>query len=290
MPVNIGVSPYGITRSGALAVADAAVSGGFDTLWLGDGLLVVDDFPQWSGGMEPFTELAWLAGRYPSVRVGVGAAVLPLRDPLGLAKQASTLAHLAGGGAVLGISAGFWEREFTFRGLSFAARGSRFAELIGTLQAALAGEAHAGGVVPLPEGGRVSPIPPPGGVPIWLAGARATFERALQLGLPFQASRSSPDELAPLAREWFDRGGGTLAVRIRLTVEEAPSRTPGETVEWNTIAGSAEHALDQLQSYIELGVTDISIVPGQDDRVSLSTVETLGADVLPRLVRGRPAA
>ena len=286
MSVSIGVSPYGITRAGALAVADAAVSGGFDTLWLGDGLLVVDDFPQWSGGMEPFTELAWLAGRYPSVRVGVGAAVLPLRDPLWLAKQASTLAHLAGGGAVLGISAGFWEREFAFRGLSFAARGTRFADLIGTLQAALAGEAHAGDVVPLPEGGgRVSPIPPTGGVPVWLAGARATFERALQLGLPFQASRSSPDELAPLAREWFDRGGGTLAVRIRLTVEEAPGGTPGETVEWNTLGGSTEHALDQLQRYIELGVTDISIVPGQDDRVSLTTVEALATEVIPRLVR-----
>jgi len=190
--------------------------------------------------------------------------------------------------AVLGISAGFWEREFAFRGLSFAARGTRFADLIGTLQAALAGEAHAGDLVSLPEGGgRVSPIPPTGGVPIWLAGARATFERALQLGLPFQASRSSPDELAPLAREWFDRGGGTLAVRIRLTVEEAPGGTPGETVEWNTIGGSTEHALDQLQRYIELGVTDISIVPGQDDRVSLSTVEALGTEVIPKLARHR---
>jgi alkanesulfonate monooxygenase SsuD/methylene tetrahydromethanopterin reductase-like flavin-dependent oxidoreductase (luciferase family) len=284
--ISIGVSPYGLTREGALAVADAAVAGGFDTLWLGDGLLVVDDFPQWSGGMEPFTELAWLAGRYPSIRVGVGAAVLPLRDPLWLAKQASTLAHLAGGGAVLGLSAGFWEREFEFRGLSFAERGARFADLIGTVQAALAGESHVGANVELPDGGRVSPIPPAGGVPVWLAGAKATFERALQLGLPFQASRSGPEELAPLAREWFDRGGTTLGVRIRVTVEDAPAETPGEAVEWNSLGGSAERALDEFQQYIDLGVTDISIVPGQDDAVSLATVQALAEQVIPKLNRG----
>ena len=62
-------------------------------------------------------------------------------------------------------------------------------------------------------------------------------------------------------------------------------RQPGGDVEWNSLGGSVDQAIDELSHYIELGVTDISIVPGQDDRVSLTTVETLGADVLPRLER-----
>lgn len=280
---SIGVSTYGTTRDGVLTIADAAVAGGFDTLWLGDGLLLVDDFPQWSGGLEPFTELAWLAGRHRSVRVGVGAAVLPLRDPLWVAKQALTLGHLAGGGAVLGLSAGFWEREFEFRGLSYAERGARFRDLIDTVRAALAGEPHTGQHYTLPAGARVSPVPPEGGVPVWLAGAQATFERALQLGLPFQASRATPAELAPLAKEWFDRGGTTLGIRIRVTVESRPADTPGEAVEWNSLGGSAAKVLDDFGQYLEMGVTDISIVPGQDDATSLETVETLAAEVLPSL-------
>lgn len=280
---RFGVSTYGTTRDGVLAIADAAVAGGFDTLWLGDGLLLVDDFPQWSGGLEPFTELAWLAGRHPSIRVGVGAAVLPLRDPLWLAKQALTLAHLAGGGAVLGLSAGFWEREFEFRGLSYAQRGTRFRDMIDTMLAALAGEAHRGDAYTLPAGGRVSPVPPAAGVPVWLAGERATFERALQLGLPFQAARATPDEVAPLAREWFDRGGGTLGIRIRASVRSTPDRAPGTAVDWNSVGGSAAQVLDDFGRYVELGITDISIVPGQDDATSLETVQTLGAEVLPHL-------
>jgi alkanesulfonate monooxygenase SsuD/methylene tetrahydromethanopterin reductase-like flavin-dependent oxidoreductase (luciferase family) len=61
-------------------VVAAAVEGGIDTIWLGRRLLEVDAFPMWSGGLEPFVELAYLAGRHPGIRVALGAAVLPLRD------------------------------------------------------------------------------------------------------------------------------------------------------------------------------------------------------------------
>lgn len=119
--MRVGVSPWGSSLAGVLRVASAAVEAGVDTLWLGDGLLVVPDFPQWCGGMEPLTELAWLAGRYPSVAVGIGAAVLPLRDVLWVAKQAATLDQLTQGRFFLVVTPGIWEREFVYRGLSYQA-------------------------------------------------------------------------------------------------------------------------------------------------------------------------
>jgi alkanesulfonate monooxygenase SsuD/methylene tetrahydromethanopterin reductase-like flavin-dependent oxidoreductase (luciferase family) len=281
MSLRVGISPFGTTREGALRVADAAAAGGIDTLWVGDGLLDVPDFPQWSGGLEAFTELAWLAGRHPHVRVGVGAAVIPLRDPLWTVRQAATLAHLAGGGVVLGLCPGFWEREFTFRGLDYAERGRRFDELVDAVLALLAGRDHAGEAVVIPASGRVSPIPPPDRVEVWLAGGRPTFERALARQLPFQASRRSPEQLAPLAREWFERGGTTLALRVRVTVEPAGAATPGETVEWSSVTGGVDEVAAALHAYAGLGVTDLSIVPGQDDHTSLATVSALVEDVLP---------
>ncbi len=281
--LRIGVSPFANTRDGALRVADVAVSGGIDTLWLGDGLLEVPDFPQWSGGLETFTELAWLAGRHPHLRFGVGAAALPLRDPLWTVRQAATLAHLAEGGVVLGLCPGFWAREFEFRGLAFSERASRFDELIDAVEALLAGRAHPGPGVVVPDTGRLSPIPPPDSVSVWLAGGRATFERALSRSLPFQASRMTPTELAPLAAEWFARGGSTLALRIRLTVDETAAATPGDTVEWASVSGSAAEVGDALHAYAELGVSDVSIVPGQDDTTSLATVTALVEHVLPSL-------
>jgi alkanesulfonate monooxygenase SsuD/methylene tetrahydromethanopterin reductase-like flavin-dependent oxidoreductase (luciferase family) len=281
--MRIGVSPYGTTREGALRVADLAVEGGIDTLWLGDGLLDVADFPRWSGGLEAFTELGWLAGRHPHIRVGVGAAAIPLRDPLWTVRQAATLAHLAGGGVVLGLCPGFWEREFAFRGLDFAERGRRFDQLVDAVQALLAGRAHDSDELVVPGSGRLSPIPPPDSVAVWLAGGRATFERALIRGLPFQASRMSPQQLAPLAREWFERQGTALTVRVRVTVEPHPAATPGDTVEWSSVTGTPAEVTDTIHAYAELGVADLSIVPGQDDETSLATVTALVEDVLPRL-------
>jgi alkanesulfonate monooxygenase SsuD/methylene tetrahydromethanopterin reductase-like flavin-dependent oxidoreductase (luciferase family) len=54
----------------------------------------------------------------------------------------------------------------------------------------------------------------PGGPPVWLAGERATMRLAARLGLPFQASRATPAELAPVARLWKELNGGLLAHRI----------------------------------------------------------------------------
>ncbi len=121
--MRIGVSPWGSSREGIIAVADAAAQAGLDEFWLGDGLLVVQDFPQWSGGMEPFVELAWLAGRHPEMGIGLGAAVLPLRDVLYVAKQAASLDQLTAGRFTLVVTPGIWEREFAYRGLSFKDRG-----------------------------------------------------------------------------------------------------------------------------------------------------------------------
>lgn len=278
---NIGISPFASTRQGVLAVADLAADGGIDTLWLGDGLLETSDFPRWSGGMETFTELAWLAGRHPDVAVGVSAAVLPLRDVTWTARQAATLDQLTEGRVVVAVAAGFWDREFVYRGLDPADRAELFDRSLAEFQQALAG-GHA-------EGETLSPRPfTPGGPPVWLAGARATFERALRLGLPFQAARLLPAELEGWATEWADRGGTELAVRIRVEITDAPPQ--GNEVDWNALVGSVEYVTDQLGRYGELGLTDISILPGQDDASSRRTVEALVGHVLPALGGARTAA
>ena len=137
-------------------------------------------FPQWAGGLEPFVELAWLAGRFPSVRVGLGAAVLPLRDVVWLVKEASTLDQLTHGKFDLVVAPGYWRREFDYRELDFDRRGSRFDDLLAALQAGFSGSPYEGTGARLQAEGRLSPVPfTEGGPPLWLAGGRATFERGL---------------------------------------------------------------------------------------------------------------
>ena len=267
--MRIGISPFATTRETALELSRTAVEGGLDTLWLGDGYLANADFAGWAGGMESLTELAWLAGRCPAARTGITAAVLPLRDPAWLAKQANTLHRMAGGGFVLVVTPGFWPQDLEARGIAFGDRGAAFETRLDELHQRLADD----GLSPGP-----SNAGPP---PLWLAGGAATMARAVARGLPFQSTRATPDELTPVARRFFDAGGTFLAHRTRL--EYGSHDVTGNVVDWNAITGSVGQLVDTLSRYAELGVRDISIVPGQDDASSLRTVGVLATEVVPQL-------
>ena len=267
--MRLGASPYGSDRASALAFADDLVAAGIDSLWLGDGIFHRPDFAGWRGGLESLTELAWLAGRHPSARVGITAAVLPLRDVEWLAREAATLDHLTEGRFVLGVAAGFWADELRHRGVDPARRGEELRKRLATLRALLAD-------------GPLSPAPlTPGGPPIWLAGGAPTMRLALELSLPYQASRALADELAPTAARWFDAGGSLLAHRIYV---EAGDDVPGGVqVARHVLSGPAAALADGLARYRELGVGDCSMMLGHDDRSARRTLDVLAAKVLPDL-------
>jgi len=270
--MRLGVSPYGSDRGETLAFADAAVAAGLDTLWLGDGMFRRPDFAGWRGGLESLTELAWLAGRHPEARIGITAAVLPLRDVDWLAREAATLDHLTEGRFVLAVAAGFWSDEMAYRRIDPARRGAELRLRLHILRQRLASDSP------------LSPAPyTPGGPPIWLAGGAATMRLALANDLPFQASRALPDELAPLARRWFDQGGGLLAHRIYVEAGDASEVPDGVQVERHVLTGSAAVLADGLARYRELGVGDCSMVLGHDDVSARRTLDVLATEVLPQL-------
>lgn len=267
--MRIGISPFASSRDAAVELSAAAVNGGLDTLWLGDGYLANPDFDGWAGGMESMTELAWLSGSFPAARVGITAAVLPIRDMVWMAKQANTLHRAAGGGFVLVAAPGFWRQDLEARGVEHDQRGAVFAAALDALVEALADRSFSPG--PTETG------PPP----LWLAGAAATMRRAAARGLPYQASRALPDDLAPVAAEFFDRGGTVLAHRVR--IELGDHAVGGDEVDWHAVTGSTDQVVDALGRYRDIGVSDLSIVPGQDDDTSLRTVRALVDDVVPQL-------
>ena len=282
--MRMGISPFTSSREGAIEVCRIAVEGGLDTLWLGDGYVAGDEFPGWAGAMESMTELAWLAGRFPPARVGITAAVLPIRDPRWLAKEARTLDHLTEGNFVLAVAAGYWDRDLIHRGVAPSERAARFEEHLAALRAVLAGEGFEGEHIQVPEEGQLSPLPfRDDGPPLWLAGARATMNRALRLGLTYQSTRATPDDLAPVAGEWFDRGGGRLAHRVYIQVEDRSNIDYDESR--NAMSGSVAFVVDVLSRFANMGVGDLSIIPGRDDTSSRLTTEALVGRVLPQLSR-----
>jgi alkanesulfonate monooxygenase SsuD/methylene tetrahydromethanopterin reductase-like flavin-dependent oxidoreductase (luciferase family) len=275
--LRIGISAWASDRGGVERVAEAALSAGIDTFWLGDGLLERPDFPPWSGGMESFGELAWLAGRYPGASVALGAAVLPLRDAQWVAKSAATLDQLTEGRFTLVLAPGNWPDEFAAMGRDFDSRGAALEAGFRSLKE-IWSDGDGGGA------SRPSPRPwSPGGPPVWLAGARATMLRAIRLGVPFQASRIGPSALAPLATEWFDRGGTKLAVRVRMGVGGGDGSSPPTATDTGALIGPASFLAEQVDAFRQLGVADLSIMPGQDAESSLRTIEALAEQALPAL-------
>ena len=66
--------------------------------------------------LEALVSLTYLAGNSRSVHFGTLVAPLSFRDPILLARQAMAIDDLSGGRMILGIGAGWMEREHTLFG------------------------------------------------------------------------------------------------------------------------------------------------------------------------------
>jgi len=85
--------------------------------------------------LDPVTSLAFLAGISSSVRLGTGVVVLPLRNPLVLAKALATVDVVSEGRLIVGIGVGYVEREFEALGVPFSDRGRRLEEHLAAMRA-----------------------------------------------------------------------------------------------------------------------------------------------------------
>jgi alkanesulfonate monooxygenase SsuD/methylene tetrahydromethanopterin reductase-like flavin-dependent oxidoreductase (luciferase family) len=272
--LQVGVSPFGSSREVVLDLARRARDAGLDGLILGDGFVSTPSFPIWSGGIDCFVELAWLAGKVEMESYGIDAIVVPCRDPRVLAKQAASLAAVTEGRCHIALAAGFWAEDAQLFGFDFAERGARLDEGIRALLAAWRGESFSGKFwaweAPLP----ISPCHQIALPEIWLSGAEATMRRAIRYKLPFEPTRMTPTEVETLARKYADAGGHELRVRTRMSVS-TPVRGPGAR-DFPTLVGPPEYLAEQLAAYAALGVTYISVVAGYDDRSCAETIDALG--------------
>jgi len=120
-----------------------------------------------------YSLLSYLAGCTDRIRLGTGATVLPLNDPIRVAEQAATLDHLSNGRFDLGVGRGFLKTEFDVFGVPMRESRERVEQGIDLVKRAWRGEpiSHDGTHRPAPiEGLAILPPayqqPHP---PIWVA-------------------------------------------------------------------------------------------------------------------------
>jgi alkanesulfonate monooxygenase len=80
--------------------------------------------------LEPLNMLAYAAALTERVKIATGILVLPVRHPVVLAKEISTLCHISNNRFVWGVGPGWYTREFEVTGSRIEERGRRTDEII----------------------------------------------------------------------------------------------------------------------------------------------------------------
>jgi probable F420-dependent oxidoreductase len=223
--MRVGLTAYDVHAAELLELARAADEAGFDSLWLGEHIVlpIGYDTPhptkQQPGAqhhtgpivspetelVDPLVNLGAAAAVTSRLRLATGILVLPLRHPLAIARSTCTVQEIAQGRFTLGVGSGWLTDEFTVLGVPFDERVSRFVETIEVLRAAWAGGEvrHEGRHFSI-AGVQVTKRPTE--IPLILGGnTERALRRATKLGDGWFSSGTPPFEEALRLREELTR-------------------------------------------------------------------------------------
>ena len=167
---------------------------------------------------DPWTTIAAMSSVTTRLRFATMVFILPLRNPLELAKTLGTLALLSGGRVVLGAGAGWIREEYDTLGIPFETRGKRMEEMVSVMRQAWTGRMveHRGRFFahgPL----QMSPAPA-AAIPIYFGGiSDVALSRAARLGQGWMGTGQTPDEAIAYCAKLAElrKRGGTRARALR---------------------------------------------------------------------------
>src|SRR5258708_27626279 len=125
----------------AVRVAQAAEAAGFESIWTGEHVVLPDpmlpSFPlaPETPMLDTTVALTWIAAHTKRVRIASGIIVLPLRNPLLLAKELASVDFVSGGRLIIGVGAGWLEPEFKALGVPMEGRGEKMDDALRAMRA-----------------------------------------------------------------------------------------------------------------------------------------------------------
>lgn len=200
-----------------IAVAQAAEDAGWTTISVPDSFFfpqateseypysdhdMIRGFLEVSPFIEPIVAMSFMAAATKKLRFCCGVMKVPMRQPLILAKQLTSLSVMSGERLDFGAGISPWKEDFTYNGVPFEKRGERFDEVIQIIRAAQQGvyfEHHSAnydfGAL------RLCPVPKKP-IPVIIGGhAKAALQRAARLGDGWFSANSEPDTLKKMIDE-----------------------------------------------------------------------------------------
>lgn len=257
-----------------IATARLAAELGYHALWLTDHVVLPEqvdayypyrshgrwDYPPDTSWLDPLLSLAWAGAAAPGLLLGTSVLVLPIRNPVLLAKQVASLDYLTNGRVILGVGAGWMEEEFDIIGERFDNRGSRAAEIVTLMRKYWSGESvKFEGRYYQSAAARMYPQPVQAQIPIvWGGHTDAALRRVARLGDGWHPTQISLEQLAKglqTLREYCEtqeRNPDALTLIVR----------PGD----NYVVDEAAH-----ERHVELGVDHLVVdTPIKDEDPDLS--------------------
>jgi probable F420-dependent oxidoreductase len=190
---------------------------GFDGVMMSDHLLhferLQSRYPYSADGMPPWSspETVWpecwsmfaaMAAVTQRIRFITNVYILPLRNPIEVAKATSSVAAFFEGRLILGAGAGWMKEEFDVLGVDFETRGQRFNECIDVLRRLWSGDMveHHGRFFDFPRM-RMWPAPR-APIPIYIGGmSPAALRRAARLGDGWLGAGQTPEQALETVRQ-----------------------------------------------------------------------------------------
>ena len=124
LKIGLSVANYGElpSREFLLNVARESEKQGLDSLWTSDHIIVPKDHHPWTRLFETITTLSFISSVTAKILLGTSVILLPLRDPIILAKQIATINALSNGRVIIGVGIGWNDKEFGLIGKNFQSR------------------------------------------------------------------------------------------------------------------------------------------------------------------------
>lgn len=258
-----------------LALARRAEDLGFDSLWLPDHVLLGNDIDRPRiGAWECWSLLAALAASTTHVELGPLVSCTAYRNPAMLAKMADTVDEISGGRLILGLGAGWAEREFQELGVPFDHRASRFEEALRIIACLLHRETvDVQGRYYTSHGFALRPHGPhPQGPPLMIGAGNPRMLRLAaryadawnaDFGTTPASIRALTDAVDRACRE-VGRDPATLARSASLEINVADHAQPGENWVANSRAGKAlsgtpDELATALRAYAAVGIDHVQV-------------------------------
>ena len=194
--------------------------------------------------LEPFSLIPALGAVTSRLRFVTFVLKLPVRDPLLVAKQATSTAVLTGGRLVLGVGISPWREDYEVLGVDWASRGQRMDESIAILRGLAAGGyfEHHGEIYDVPAI-KIAPVPTEP-IPVLIGGhAEAALRRAARLGDGWMHGGGDPADLP------------RLLTRLAELRRQAGAERPFQIY----VISLDAYTVDGVRRLEEQGVTDVII-------------------------------